>query len=143
LFSKLNPRIKRVWFIDNVKENAICSTEFVPYKAKNNELTYYVNGLINSDLFYNQALSIVNGATGNRIGAFNANQSGNIEVTIPAATAESAGLAKLYNAASDANDGALTAKAVTSQLSSKLDASKYGYIPTNSNGTGEALIWVE
>jgi type I restriction enzyme S subunit len=64
LFSKLNPRIKRVWFIDNVKENAICSTEFVPYKAKNNELTYYVNGLINSDLFYNQALSIVNGATG-------------------------------------------------------------------------------
>ena len=64
LFSKLNPRIKRVWFIDNVKENAICSTEFVPYKAKNNELTYFVNGLINSDFFYNQAMSIVNGATG-------------------------------------------------------------------------------
>ena len=64
LFSKLNPRIKRVWFIDNVKENAICSTEFVPYKAKNNELTYFVYGLINSDFFYNQAMSIVNGATG-------------------------------------------------------------------------------
>jgi type I restriction enzyme S subunit len=64
LFSKLNPRIKRVWFIDNVKENAICSTEFVPYKAKNNELIYFVYGLINSDFFYNQAMSIVNGATG-------------------------------------------------------------------------------
>ena len=64
LFSKLNPRIKRVWFIDNVKENAICSTEFVPYKAKTNELTYFVYGLINSDFFYNQAMSIVNGATG-------------------------------------------------------------------------------
>ena len=64
LFSKLNPRIKRVWFIDNIKENAICSTEFVPYKAKNNELTYFVYGLINSDFFYNQAMSIVNGATG-------------------------------------------------------------------------------
>ena len=64
LFSKLNPRIKRVWFIDNIKENAICSTEFVPYKAKNNELTYFVYGLINSDFFYKQAMSIVNGATG-------------------------------------------------------------------------------
>ena len=64
LFSKLNPRIKRVWFIDNVKENAICSTEFVPYKAKNDELVYFINGLINSDFFYGQALSIVNGATG-------------------------------------------------------------------------------
>ncbi len=90
-------------------------------------------------------LNIVNGATGNRIGVFNANQSGNIEVTIPAATAESAGLAKLYDVASEASDGAMTAQAVTSQLSSKLDASKYkyGYIPTNSDGTGEALIWVE
>ena len=64
MFSKLNPRIKRVWFIDNVKENAICSTEFVPYKAKNDELVYFINGLINSDFFYGQALSIVNGATG-------------------------------------------------------------------------------
>lgn len=90
-------------------------------------------------------LNIVNGATGNRIGVFNANQSGSIEVTIPEATAESAGLAKLYNGASEASDGAMTAKAVTSQLAQKLDASeyKYGYIPTNSDGEGEALIWVE
>lgn len=88
-------------------------------------------------------LNIVNGATGQRIAAFNANQSDNVEVTIPAATADVAGLAKLYNVASSANDGAMTAKAVTAQLGSKLDASKYGYIPTNSDGTGEALIWVE
>lgn len=93
----------------------------------------------------NGTLNIVNGATGIRIARFDANQSGVSEATIPAATAEVAGLAKLYNVASNANDGAMSAKAVSAQLATKLDASeyKYGYIPTNSSGEGEALIWVE
>ena len=64
LFSKLNPRIKRVWFLDDVENNAICSTEFVPYKAKDNDLVYFIDRLINSDSFYNKVMSIVNGATG-------------------------------------------------------------------------------
>ena len=64
LFSKLNPRIKRVWFLDEVKNNAICSTEFVPYKAIDDDLVYFVDRLINSDSYYNKVLSIVNGATG-------------------------------------------------------------------------------
>ena len=34
LFSKLNPRIKRIWLPDIQTENAICSTEFIPYKPK-------------------------------------------------------------------------------------------------------------
>ena len=64
LFSKLNPRIKRVWFIDNVVNESICSTEFVPYIAKNTLFSSYVYSLINSDGFYEFVMSLVNGATG-------------------------------------------------------------------------------
>ncbi|MBR1941174.1 MAG: restriction endonuclease subunit S [Bacteroidaceae bacterium] len=64
LFSKLNPRIKRVWFIDNVLNESICSTEFVPYIAKNTLFSSYVYSLINSDGFYEFVMSLVNGATG-------------------------------------------------------------------------------
>ena len=64
LFSKLNPRIKRVWFLDEIEDNAICSTEFVPYKALDDDLVYFIDRVINSDSFYNRVLSIVNGATG-------------------------------------------------------------------------------
>ena len=39
LFSKLNPRIKRIWFIDEVSNNSVCSTEFIPYEALG--LNYY------------------------------------------------------------------------------------------------------
>ncbi len=64
LFSKLNPRIKRVWFVNDVEENSICSTEFVPYKAKNSALAAYVHSIISSRPFYDYVLSMVNGATG-------------------------------------------------------------------------------
>ena len=64
LFSKLNPRIKRVWYIDDVKDNSICSTEFVPYRAKDVLLSSYVFSLINSNGFYDYVMSLVNGATG-------------------------------------------------------------------------------
>ena len=64
LFSKLNPRIKRVWFVDDVEDNSICSTEFIPYKAKDKDLVYFVNSVLSSDYFYNKIMSIVNGATG-------------------------------------------------------------------------------
>lgn len=64
LFSKLNPRIRRVWFVDKVAENSICSTEFVPYIAKNTELSAFVYSIISSQNFYDFVMSMVNGATG-------------------------------------------------------------------------------
>ena len=64
LFSKLNPRIKRVWYVDNLSANSVCSTEFVPYKAKEESLSSFVHGLINSQGFYDFVMSMVNGATG-------------------------------------------------------------------------------
>ena len=64
LFSKLNPRIKRVWFVDKLEDNSICSTEFVPYKAKEESKSTLLYGLINSQGFYDFVMSMVNGATG-------------------------------------------------------------------------------
>ena len=64
LFSKLNPRIKRIWFTSLVKKNSVCSTEFIPYMAINKRQYSFVYSLINSDLFYNYILGFVNGATG-------------------------------------------------------------------------------
>lgn len=49
LFNKLNPKFRRVWNIHSLKnyENTICSTEFLPLKAKANieqdYLYYYVS----------------------------------------------------------------------------------------------------
>ena len=34
LVSKLNPQFKRIWFISTPNNNSICSTEFLPIKAK-------------------------------------------------------------------------------------------------------------
>ena len=64
LFSKLNPRIKRVWYVDNLPPNSVCSTEFVPYKAKEEALSSFLHGLINSQGFYDFVMAMVNGATG-------------------------------------------------------------------------------
>ena len=64
LLSKLNPRIKRIWYVEEVEENAICSTEFIPFKAKDNNLTAFLYCYLNSQLFYDNALGMVNGATG-------------------------------------------------------------------------------
>ena len=64
LFSKLNPRIKRVWYVDNLGANSVCSTEFVPYKAKDESKSSFLYGLINGQGFYDFVMSMVNGATG-------------------------------------------------------------------------------
>lgn len=63
LISKLNPHIKRVWFVCNTLDNAICSTEFIPIKANSINQTAFVHCLINSESFYGKAISSVNGAT--------------------------------------------------------------------------------
>ena len=64
LFSKLNPRIKRVWNVFSAKENAVCSTEFVAYKAKEKKNYAFLYSVIAGDNFYNEIMSKVNGATG-------------------------------------------------------------------------------
>ena len=64
LFSKLNPRIKRIWFACDVLNDSICSTEFIPYRAKNERESVYIYSIINSDSFYASVLGCVNGATG-------------------------------------------------------------------------------
>jgi type I restriction enzyme S subunit len=64
LFSKLNPRIKRVWYVDQIKPNSICSTEFVPFKAKDEAQSSFIYSMINSQGFYEYIMSMVNGATG-------------------------------------------------------------------------------
>ncbi|NYI48836.1 restriction endonuclease S subunit [Macellibacteroides fermentans] len=64
LFSKLNPRIKRIWFTHKVDLNSVCSTEFIPYQAKDPGKYSFVYSVISSDGFYNSIMSLVNGATG-------------------------------------------------------------------------------
>ena len=64
LFSKLNPRIKRIWFTCEVQSNSICSTEFIPYRAINENESGYIFSIINSEAFYASVMGCVNGATG-------------------------------------------------------------------------------
>ena len=64
LFSKLNPRIKRIWFTGEVLPNSICSTEFIPYRAKIDTEYSYIFSIVNSDAFYSSVMGCVNGATG-------------------------------------------------------------------------------
>ena len=64
LFSKLNPRIKRLWFIDNIPSDSICSTEFIAYKAKEDFMAPFCWCYLNGKGFYDSVLSVVNGATG-------------------------------------------------------------------------------
>lgn len=64
LFSKLNPRIKRIWFTCDVLPNSICSTEFIPYRAKNENESGYIFSIVNSEAFYATVMGCVNGATG-------------------------------------------------------------------------------
>ena len=64
LFSKLNPRIKRLWPIDVVAPNSICSTEFIAYKALKEQHHSFVWCYLNSESFYERVMAEVNGATG-------------------------------------------------------------------------------
>ena len=64
LFSKLNPRIKRIWFTGDVLPNSICSTEFIPFRAKYDTESSYIFSIVNSDAFYATVMGCVNGATG-------------------------------------------------------------------------------
>lgn len=61
MLSKLNPEHKRIWFIQNVGSNAVCSTEFLPFYAKDRGQSVFVYCYLNCPQNYRE---IANGAKG-------------------------------------------------------------------------------
>lgn len=66
MISKLNPTTKRVWRPYCMTDNAVCSTEFIVYKAKDRMLTDFLYSLIDSVPFSDFMCSHVTGSTGSR-----------------------------------------------------------------------------
>lgn len=66
MISKLNPTTKRVWKPYCLTENAVCSTEFIVYKAKDKSITDFLYSVIDSGSFSNFMCSHVTGSTGSR-----------------------------------------------------------------------------
>lgn len=66
LFSKLNPhKDKRVWLmLDDVPDNAICSTEFQIVKPANPEYLYFLYGWLTNKENYDEIASGVGGTSG-------------------------------------------------------------------------------
>ena len=66
LFSKLNPhKDKRVWLmLDDVPENAICSTEFQIVKPINSDYLYFLYGWLTNKENYDEIASGVGGTSG-------------------------------------------------------------------------------
>ena len=61
MLSKLNPDHKRIWYVDKVERNAVCSTEFLPFYAKDKEQSAFVYCYLNCKQNYRE---IANGAKG-------------------------------------------------------------------------------
>lgn len=66
MISKLNPTTKRVWKPYCLTENAVCSTEFIVYKAKDEAITDFLYSVIDSSSFSGFMCSHVTGPTGSR-----------------------------------------------------------------------------
>lgn len=66
MISKLNPTTKRVWKPYCLSANAVCSTEFIVYKAKDESITDYLYSVIDSSSFFDFMCSHVTGSTGSR-----------------------------------------------------------------------------
>lgn len=66
MISKLNPTTKRVWKPYCLTENAVCSTEFIVYKAKDQSITDFLYSVIDSGSFSDFMCSHVTGSTGSR-----------------------------------------------------------------------------
>lgn len=85
LVSKLNPRIKRVWLVNNndfIKQ--VCSTEFinyVPINKSNTKLKYFMQ-YFNSDIFQQELLNRESGSTGSRK-RVTPNSTNDIKIAIP------------------------------------------------------------
>ena len=66
MISKLNPTTKRVWKPYCLTGNAVCSTEFIVYKAKDQSITNFLYSVIDSGSFSDFMCSHVTGSTGSR-----------------------------------------------------------------------------
>lgn len=66
MISKLNPTTKRIWKPYCLTENAVCSTEFIVYKAKDSTITNFLYAVIDSSSFSGFMCSHVTGSTGSR-----------------------------------------------------------------------------
>ena len=66
MISKLNPTTKRVWKPYCLTGNAVCSTEFIVYKAKDKSITNFLYSVIDSSSFSDFMCSHVTGSTGSR-----------------------------------------------------------------------------
>ena len=66
MISKLNPTTKRVWKPYCLTGKAVCSTEFIVYKAKDKSITDFLYSVIDSGSFSEFMCSHVTGSTGSR-----------------------------------------------------------------------------
>lgn len=66
MISKLNPTTKRVWRPYCLTNQAVCSTEFIVFKAKEKAHTDFLYALINCDAFSEYLCNHVTGSTGSR-----------------------------------------------------------------------------
>lgn len=66
MISKLNPTTKRVWRPYCLSGTAVCSTEFIVYKAKDVNMTDFLYSVIDSVTFSDFMCSHVTGSTGSR-----------------------------------------------------------------------------
>ena len=66
MISKLNPTTKRVWRPYCLTDNAVCSTEFIVFKAKDEAITDFLYSVIDSNSFSEFMCSHVTGSTGSR-----------------------------------------------------------------------------
>lgn len=64
LVSKLNPKFKRLWIVGKTENNSICSTEFIPFVAKENKELLYA--ILNSEEFYVYMVNSSSSSTGSR-----------------------------------------------------------------------------
>ena len=66
MISKLNPTTKRVWKPYCISDKSVCSTEFIVYKAREQQDADFLYSLIDSEPFSDFMCSHVTGSTGSR-----------------------------------------------------------------------------
>lgn len=66
LISKLNPTTKRIWRPYCISPHAVCSTEFMVYRAKNRDHKDFYYSVIDSPAFTDFLLAHITGSTGSR-----------------------------------------------------------------------------
>lgn len=82
LYSKLNPKFKRLWWPYCLSENSICSTEYIVLRPVDNAHFAYCYAVLNSRMFYAHMVRNAVSSTGSRARA-NADDATNFSVAIP------------------------------------------------------------